>query len=275
MILQVHKPAFPLNHFVENLVYYHGGTALHNRDRFLPDGNTEIILDLTENPQYIYDNETLQEIQVCRRAWASGVRTKPITIPSGKGSRMLIVAFKKGQAFPFYPFPMSELTDTVAETEIIFGRKFSAVREQLLAARSLEQMFRLVERFLLQQAGSALEPDTPARCIRYAVASMVHDPTARRLYQLSQEIGYSQKHFIELFRGQVGVSPKQYLRIMRFQRAIETIEKNGSVRWSTIALESGYYDQAHFIHDFKLFSGFTPNEYRKKKTASLNYVPMD
>ena len=115
MILQVHKPSFPLNQYVENLVYYHGLTTLHNLDRFLPDGNTEIILDLTENPQYIYDNETLQEIQVCRYTWVSGVRTEPITIPSGKGSRMMIIAFKKGRAFPFYPFPMSELTDTVAE----------------------------------------------------------------------------------------------------------------------------------------------------------------
>jgi len=73
----------------------------------------------------------------------------------------------------------------------------------------------------------------------------------------------------------VGVSPKQYLRIMRFQKAIEAIENNATVRWSKIALESRYYDQAHFIHDFKLFSGFTPNEYMKRKTAMLNYVPVD
>jgi AraC-like DNA-binding protein len=47
------------------------------------------------------------------------------------------------------------------------------------------------------------------------------------------------------------------------------------IRWSEIALESGYYDQAHFIHDFKFFSGFTPNEYLKRKADTLNYVPVD
>jgi len=182
MILKVHKPAFPLNQFVENLVYYHGLTALHNLDRFLPDGNTEIILDLSENPQYIYDNETLQKIQVCRNAWVSGVRTKPITIPSGKGSRMLIVAFKKGRAFPFYPFPFSELTDTVVEADLVFGGKFHTLREQLLAAESLNRMFQLVESFLLRQAGSALQGDTPTRCMEYAVSSMIYKPTAQRLY---------------------------------------------------------------------------------------------
>jgi hypothetical protein len=181
MILQIHKPAFPLNEFVENLVYYHGLSALHNLDRFLPDGNTEIIIDLTEVPQYIYDNETLREIQTCRHAWVSGVRTKPITIPSGKSSRMLIIAFKKGQAFPFYPFPMSELTDTVAKADLVFGRKFHDVREQLLAAKSPERMFQLVESFLLQQAGPALREDTPTiRDHRLVRAAFVEVHTHQR-----------------------------------------------------------------------------------------------
>jgi AraC-like DNA-binding protein len=72
----------------------------------------------------------------------------------------------------------------------------------------------------------------------------------------------------------VGVSPKQYLKIMRFQKAISAIENNVSIQWSQIALESGYFDQAHFIHDFKHFSGFTPNEYIKRKSSTLNYIPV-
>ena len=275
MIFHTHRPGFPLNDFIENFIYFDGLTAPHNLDRFLPDGNTELIIDLTENPQYIYDNETLQEIQICRYAWASGVRTKPITIPSGNGSRMLVVAFKKGKAHPFYRFPMSEITDTVAEANLIFGRKFCDLRNQLLSAKSVNRMFQLAEWFLLQQAGDAVLEDGAARCIAYAVSSIVNHPTLRCLHKLSDEIGYSQKHFIDLFRQQVGVTPKQYLKIMRFQKAVGAIENNESIRWSNIALESGYYDQAHFIHDFKLFSGFTPNEYIKRKTDTLNYIPVD
>ena len=187
---------------------------------------------------------------------------------------MLIVAFKKGKAFPFYPFPMNELTDTVADADLVFGRKFRNLREQLLAAKSPDQMFQLVEGFLLQQAGDAIQEDTPTRCIDYALSSIIHQPTMRRLHQLSDEIGYSQKHFIDLFRQQVGVTPKQYLKIMRFQKAICTIEQNGFIPWNQISLESGYYDQAHFIHDFKHFSGFTPNEYMKRKSSTLNYIPV-
>jgi len=275
MVFHAHQPIFPLDDFIENLIYFDGLTALHNLDRFLPDGNTEIIIDLTERPQFIYDNETLQEIQSCRYAWVSGVRTRPITIPSGTGSRMLVVAFKRGKAFPFYPFPLSELTDTVVEADIVFGRKFHDLREQLLAARSIERMFQLMEGFLLQQARNAPWEDISTRCIDYALSSIIHRPRPQRLHQLSDEIGYSQKHFIHLFRQQVGVSPKQYLRIMRFQKAICAIENNEFIQWSQIALENGYYDQAHFIQDFKHFSGFTPNEYIKRKTTTLNYIPVD
>ncbi|RPJ24969.1 MAG: AraC family transcriptional regulator [Chloroflexi bacterium] len=275
MILQIHKPTFPLDTFIENLIYYDGLNTSHNLDRFLPDGNTEIIIDLTGNPQYIYDNETLQEIQICRDAWVSGVRTQPITIPSGRGSRMLIVAFKKGKAFPFYSFAMNELTDTVVEADRVFGGNFRDLREQLLATKSIDRMFQRVEVFLLQQAGDAIREETSTRCVDYALLNVTRSPTLRRLDQLSDEIGYSQKHFIQLFREQVGVPPKQYLKIMRFQKVIRAIENNEALQWSQIALESGFYDQAHFINDFKVFSGFTPNEYIKRKTYMLNYIPVD
>jgi AraC-like DNA-binding protein len=274
MIFHTHQPVCPLDHDIENLIYFDGLSASHNLDRFLPDGNTEIIIDLTEHPQHIYDNGTLREIQTCRYAWVSGVRTQPITIPSGNGSRMLIVAFRKGRAFPFYPSPISDITDTVVEADLIFGRNFHELREQLLAATSIERMFELVEGFLLRQAGNTLYVGDAAKCVEYAVSSILHKPTLRRLHQLSEEIGYSHKHFIELFRHQVGVSPKQYLKIMRFQKAICAIENNESIPWSHIALESGFYDQAHFIHDFKHFSGFTPNEYMKRKVSTLNYIPV-
>lgn len=274
MILRIHKPAFPLSQFVENLVYYEGLSMPHALDRFLPDGNTEIIIDLTEKPQYIYDNETLQEIQACRYAWVSGVRTRPITIPSGRGSRMLIIAFKKGKAFPFYPFAMSDLTDRVAEADLVFGGDIHHLRDQLLIAKSVKKMFQHVEAFLLRRAGDALNDSIATRCVSYAVWSMIHTPTTQCLHQLSEQIGYSQKHFIDLFRKQIGLSPKQYLKIMRFQNVIRAIEECEFLQWNEIALESGYYDQAHFIHDFKRFAGFTPGEYMTRKAASLNYIPV-
>jgi AraC-like DNA-binding protein len=274
MILRVHTPAFPLSEYIDTFVYYDGLDPVHQMDRFLPDGNTELIINLTEQPQYIYHNETLEEMQTCRQAWVSGVRTQPITIPSGKGSRMFIVAFKKGRAHPFYPLPMNELTDFVVEADLVFGRSILNLREQLLTALSVDEMFYLVEKFLLGQARNLFSSDGASRCVEYAVSRIISRPNRLGFQQLSGEIGYSQKHFISLFHRQVGVAPKQYLKIIRFQKAILEIEKDTSIHWNDLALLNGFYDQAHFNNEFKAFSGFTPGEYMKRKSSLLNYIPV-
>lgn len=274
MIFKTYLPVYPLNDFVDNFFYYEGFNPEHNVDRFLPDGNTEIVIDLTENPKYIYDNETLKEIQACHNVWVSGVRTEYITIPSGKESRMLVITFKKGRAYPFYPLPVNELTDYVVDADLIFGNTIIQLREKLLSADSIDQMFLLVQDFLLQVADQSLISTVPSKCIDFAITSIVQNPGIVQLNDLSNRIGYSQKHFIDLFKKHVGVSPKTYIRIIRFQQAIMEIERKTINNWSHIALESGFYDQAHFINDFKIFSGFTPNEYLTMKTDQLNYVPV-
>jgi AraC-like DNA-binding protein len=273
MIFEVCVPTFPLNQFIEHFFYYEGLSPAHNKERFLPDGNTEIIIDLSENTQYIYDNESLKEFQACRYAWVSRVRTRSITIPSGRGSRMLIVAFKKGKAYPFYPMPMNEISDQVVGADLIFGRNMINLREQLLASSLIDEKFLLLENFILKQAKGMLAAENWTRCIEYALLQIVNQPNVLSFQRLCDQIGYSQKHFINLFKEQVGVSPKQFLRIMRFQKTIVEIE-NELIPWSNLAQEIGYYDQAHFINEFKSFSGFTPGEYINRKTELLNYVPV-
>lgn len=274
MIFEVYVPALPLNQFIEHFFYYEGLSPAHNKERFFPDGNTEIIIDLSENPQYIYDNESLCEIQACRYFWVSGVRTRSITIPSGRGSRMLIVTFKKGKAYPFYPMPMSEIADQVVSADVIFGQNIVHLREQLLTSASIEGMFLLLEKFLLRQSNGALTSEIKTRCIEYALLHIVKEPHVLSFQHVCEQIGYSQKHFIHLFKEHVGVSPKQYLKIMRFQKAILGIENGVPTHWSDFARKIGYYDQPHFIHEFKSFSGFTPGDYINRKTDMLNYVPV-
>src|SRR5687768_7193297 len=81
MIFQAHIPAHPLDQFIEAFIYFERVEHRHTVDRFLPNGDTEILIDFHDAPQYIYDNNSLKEIQACRHVWASGLRTEPITIP--------------------------------------------------------------------------------------------------------------------------------------------------------------------------------------------------
>ena len=71
MIAKFHIPAFPLDQYIESFFYYTGYQPDHSVDRFLPDGNVNLIFDLTDRPKYIYDNTTLKEIQSCKRVWFS------------------------------------------------------------------------------------------------------------------------------------------------------------------------------------------------------------
>ena len=79
---------------------------------------------------------------------------------------------------------------------------------------------------------------------------------------------------IKIFKEHVGVTPKVFLKIIRFQKALQEIETHKTVNWTSIAFESGYYDQAHFINDFKEFSGFTPNQYLKMQSDFANYIAV-
>lgn len=271
MIYKVHKATFPLDQFIDVFVYFERVEHAHTVDRFLPNGDTEILIDFHDTPQFIYDNNTLKEIQACHHVWASGVRTEPITIPSGNGAAMMVIAFKKGMAAPFFPFPMEEISDCVVDADLVWGSEFGDLRERLLDTKNIELRFRMVEDFLLTKFRSKLNLNP---CVAFAVDEMTERPDALSIARMNTKIGYSQKHFTEMFRKQVGVTPKSYLKIMRFQKAVRTIDAAVSIDWRLIAQDCGFYDQAHFINDFKHFSGFTPEQYSKIHTNYQNYIPV-
>ncbi len=271
MYLLTHTPKYPLNQFIDTFVYYEGYNPEHSIDRFLPDGNTEIIIDFDDTPKYIYDNETLKEIQACHHVWASGVRTEYISIPACKYTAMFVISFKKGMAYPFFPVPMNEISDCVLDADLLWGHDFANLREKLFEFRDAQMRFEAVENFLIEMFLSRL---TSNPCVEYALAEIIRQPDQISLGRLNHNIGYSQKHFIDMFKRQVGITPKAYLKIIRFQKAIVEIEQCDDVNWSLISQDCGFYDQAHFIHDFKFFSGFTPEEYIRRKNDVLNYVPV-
>ena len=271
MITGFHIPRRPLDHFIESFFYYEGVQHSHTVDRFLPNGDTEILIDFHDTPQYIYDNESLKEVQACNNVWTSGLRTEPITIPSGTDAAMMVIMFKKGKAGPFFPFPMNEIADAVVEADLVWGSDFGDLRERLIGTKDLGLRFKLVEDFLIGRFQSKLDIDP---CVAFAVSEMTDRPDHLNISRMNAKIGYSQKHFIDMFRRAVGVTPKSYLKIMRFQKAVKVIDAVDNPDWGRISQECGFYDQAHFINDFKNFSGFTPTKYAEIRTNYQNYIPV-
>ena len=92
--------------------------------------------------------------------------------------------------------------------------------------------------------------------------------------RLVERVGFSQRHFTQLFSDGVGLAPKLFSRVSRFQKVVQTLHAQRQVNWTDIALSCGYYDQAHFNHDFQSFAGMTPTEYQAKRTEHVNHVPL-
>ena len=271
MVFEIYQPSFPLSQFIESFIYYRDYNPLHRVDRFLPDGNVNIVIDLTAYPKFIYDNESLKEIQACRNVWFSGIRNHFITIPSGKDSEMFIINFHKGKAYPFVQMPLYELTDSVVDGDLVLTHEIMDLREMIQEETLISNKFNTVEKFLLKKFCRKLEKNP---FIDFAVNTIIASPGQTSIHQIANKVGYSQKHLIKLFKDHVGLTPKGFLKVIRFQKAIEEIHTIKGQDWTSVALESGYYDQAHFINDFKAFSGFTPKQYSQQQYDHLNYIPV-
>lgn len=168
--------------------------------------------------------------------------------------------------------PLHELTDSVVDGDLVLTNEIMNLREMILESVLITQKFMVVENFLVKKFRNKLIVNP---FIEFAVNKIISSPNQMSIEQISNKVGYSQKHLIKLFKDNVGLTPKGFLKIIRFQKAIEEIAGSKKADWTGIAYESGYYDQAHFINDFKAFSGFTPNQYLKKQFEHLNYIPVD
>jgi AraC-like DNA-binding protein len=271
MIFETHIPesAF-LRQFASCFIYYEGFQPAHPLEKYLPNGQTELIINLTGLSQHIYDNITLSEIQECNLGWFSGIRTQPITIPSGFDTKMLVVVFRSGMSFPFFSFPTEETTNYVVEADLIWGRNFHRFYENLHNAESPQEKFNLTEKFLLSEIIDYKDHDF----VEFITSRIIINEGTLPISDLINLTGFSNRHFISKFKKLVGITPKTYSKITRFQSVITKIHQSPDLDWISLALEAGFYDQAHFIKDFREMSGFTPEQYLEFEISFPNYVPI-
>jgi AraC-like DNA-binding protein len=153
--------------------------------------------------------------------------------------------------------PMRHLKGRLVALDDLFGRVGGLVREQLLEAPGWEERFAIVDRFLLARLAEAEEP--PAS-LASALSRLHATRGAIEIGSLTDELGCSRRYLIGLFNDHVGLPPKLFARILRFEHALELAE-GGGIGWAEIAQKCGYYDQAHMIGDFQQFTGRSPSGY--------------
>jgi AraC-like DNA-binding protein len=251
------RAAGPLSKFVELFWYWSGHPRTFEYERILPMPAVELVIKLEG-----------------AGAWAglSGPRSESFIIERRDSDCLLGVHFKSGGAFPFLRCAYGELHNSNATLAELWGeKKARRLVELLYEAGSVEQKFDILERWLMWIADRPLDHH-PA--VVFALQTFGQDPGLFTSEEVAKHVNMSQRRFIELFRDEVGMTPKLFCRVQRFQNVIHAIEhkSEAEVDWIDIALSHGYSDQSHFIHDFRGFSGLRPTEYLPLRTNSLSHV---
>ncbi len=151
--------------------------------------------------------------------------------------------------------PMHELADRVTPIEDVLGAEGAALPERLAEAGTWPARFALLDRFLERRMEAARAP-VPG--VEHAWWRLVATHGAAPVEGLATEIGWSRRHLLGRFRESTGLPPKVFARILRFQRAAALMADASGPSLCEIALDCGYFDQAHLNRDFRAFAGRTP-----------------
>lgn len=264
-----YRPLPPLADFVDQLWLVHGPAPAHQKERLLPDATVELVINLNQDRIYLYEHEDYDRYRTVPGCIVSGPRTKYFVIDTRDQVATMGVHFRPGGAFPFFRVPAGELADQSVALDALWGSAASELRERLLATPAPEAKFRVLEACLLEQLAKPLERHP---VVSFGIEQLCN--AGRSVSQVVDKVGFSQRYFIALFDDQVGLSPKRFSRVSRFQRVVQMAHRAGEIDWADLALDCGYYDQAHFIHDFQSFAGITPATYLLQRSQHLNHVPL-
>jgi AraC-like DNA-binding protein len=264
-------PRPPLDSFVALIWLCRNETRPNALERVLPTGAAQLIVNLKEDETRLYDPQEPLNVITTDGTILSGVQSRFQIIDTSEQEYVAGVAFRPGGSAAFLTAPAHETSDADTPLELLWGRRRSSdLREQLLERGDPDAQLDAMEDALREM----LRPAGAHPAVAFALRAFDRAPLTTNIAAVTDAIGMSAKRFIERFKAEVGVSPKHYCRIRRFQRAVTRAHRGQLVDWPQVALECGYYDQAHFIHEFRSFSGLTPTGYQGARTAFQNHVKI-
>lgn len=243
-------PGPPLSEYVALLWGDEAYAPPHKQEWLLPTGSMDLIVDFRANAS----------------VWV-GAYSRPGLLDTSQPVSVMGAHFHPGGAFAFLNIPGDELHNRDVDlTDVWPAVEAQVLRERLLAAPTPQRKLAVLEEALLARLKRA----------RNASVSFAIDAFRRgaRVAEVAGKIGTSQRTFINVFAREVGMTPKLFCRVRRFNRALRMVHKSADVDWTDVALACGYFDQPHLIRDFNAFAGLSPTAYLDLRTEHLNHVPV-
>src|SRR5579859_6721158 len=165
MLFLTHIPQPPLNNFVELFWFYDGYPAgSHKKERLMPDGSVELVINLKENEARIYDRDNLARCQRLPGAILAGPHSSFFVIDTAQQDSVMGIHFKPGGAFPFFKMPASELHNLHVSLEDLWGHEAGLLRDRLLEAQTPQRKLQVLEECLLAKAFKPLERHRAVAC---------------------------------------------------------------------------------------------------------------
>jgi AraC-like DNA-binding protein len=267
MLFRSYIPSPPLRDFVADFWLYDGYTGPHGRERILPSGTIELVINLREDELRIYDAARPDRCKRFSGALVSGAYSGFFVSDTAEEASIMGAHFRPGGALPFLGFPAGELADTHLDLETLWGRSAVTLRERLCGAAAPAERFRFLEEALVARLSRPPEHHYAVPAALEAFARMDARLTMR---EMIRRIGLSQRRFIQVFAAEVGMTPKVFSRVQRFHRALalarREVSPDWAPDWARLAIDCGYFDQSHLIRDFRAFSGFSPAGYLRHQS---------
>ena len=158
--------------------------------------------------------------------------------------------------------PLGELTDATVALEEVLGPGARLLPERLLAQPTWQRRFALMDALIARRLGAAR---APAPELVHTWARLVQTGGSARVEALAGEVGWSRRHLAERFRAELGLTPKAYARVVRFERVVAALREAGERRLAEVAADAGYADQPHLTREVRALAGMTPAALRARE----------
>ena len=225
----------------------------------VPDGTIKMIFHYGD---LYWHHPTDSDPFLQPRCFIIGQLTRPYIVEPDGDTGTFVVRFHPNGFLPFTTLPLKDLENKPVPLSTIYGETGKILENQILEAQDTETRICLIESFLLEMLR---QEDTIDRIVQETVNTLLSVHGQISVTELSEQNQTSRRQLARKFSKSIGLSPKQLSKTIRLQATLKSLLNQDKPKLTDLAYEGDYYDQSHFIKDFKEFTGLSPKAFYGEK----------